>query len=298
MHFFDLDIRSLILLLVYGNLAAVALLLTYRGNGDSKRTYSLFVLGKVLQAGAWFLLAQRDEISVVWSVYLGNALIIAGFWGETNAFISLFDRDPRWVKLQTGTAIAGLVAFFSVAHRVEYRIAVSSLVTVAQFAPLMVVLLRSRLSTPLQRSTLALYGVFVGVVAIRGLHGFHSPGTEVLSPGAVQAGSFLMLLLLMYLGGTAFVLLLKERADAQLAESERDRKILSRLLPICSNCKRIRDDEGYWNQIESYLRSQSGTQFSHGICPDCLRRLYPDLADETLERMSTNRDPVAPRPAS
>jgi hypothetical protein len=298
MHFFDLDIRSLILLLVYGNLAATALLLTCRGNGDSRRTYSLFVLGKVLQAGAWFLLAQRDEISDVWSVYLGNALIIAGFWGETVAVISLFDTNRRWVTLQTGTALVGLAVFCSAAHRVEYRIAVSSIVTVAQFVPLLVVLLRAHLSTPLRRGTLALYGVFVAVVAVRGLHGFHSPGTAILSPGAVQASSFLMLLLLMYLGGTAFVLLLKERADAQLAESERDRKILSRLLPICSSCKRIRDDEGYWNQIESYLRSESGAQFSHGICPDCLRRLYPDLADETLERMSANRAPAAPPAAS
>lgn len=52
-------------------------------------------------------------------------------------------------------------------------------------------------------------------------------------------------------------------------------KTLSGLLPICSSCKKIRDDKGYWNQIENYIRSHSNAIFSHGICPDCARKLYP-----------------------
>lgn len=54
-------------------------------------------------------------------------------------------------------------------------------------------------------------------------------------------------------------------------------KQLSGLLPICSACKRIRDDEGYWNQIESYLRERAEVEFTHGICPDCMQRLYPEF---------------------
>jgi hypothetical protein len=56
-----------------------------------------------------------------------------------------------------------------------------------------------------------------------------------------------------------------------------DVKILSGFLPICVSCKKIRDDRGYWNQIESYIRDHSEAQFSHGICPDCEKKLYPDL---------------------
>ncbi len=52
-------------------------------------------------------------------------------------------------------------------------------------------------------------------------------------------------------------------------------KILSGLLPICSSCKKIRDDKGYWNQIESYIKEHSEAEFSHGICPDCAKKLYP-----------------------
>lgn len=52
---------------------------------------------------------------------------------------------------------------------------------------------------------------------------------------------------------------------------------LSDLLPICANCKKVRDDQGYWNQIEAYLAEHSKTEFSHSICPDCARELYPEL---------------------
>ena len=54
-------------------------------------------------------------------------------------------------------------------------------------------------------------------------------------------------------------------------------RTLSGLLPICANCKKIRDDKGYWNQIESYIREHSDAEFSHSICPECARILYPDL---------------------
>lgn len=54
-------------------------------------------------------------------------------------------------------------------------------------------------------------------------------------------------------------------------------KTLSGLLPICASCKKIRDDKGYWNQIEVFIREHSDAEFSHGICPDCIRELYPEL---------------------
>jgi PAS domain S-box-containing protein len=51
---------------------------------------------------------------------------------------------------------------------------------------------------------------------------------------------------------------------------------LSGLLPICASCKKIRDDKGYWNQIEAYIREHSEAEFSHGICPECTKKLYPE----------------------
>jgi DNA-binding response OmpR family regulator len=54
-------------------------------------------------------------------------------------------------------------------------------------------------------------------------------------------------------------------------------KLLSGLLPICANCKKIRDDQGYWQDVAGYIRDHSEAEFTHGICPDCMQKLYPDL---------------------
>ena len=54
-------------------------------------------------------------------------------------------------------------------------------------------------------------------------------------------------------------------------------KLLSGFLPICASCKQIRDDRGYWNQIETYIRDNSEVEFSHSICPDCSTKLYGDF---------------------
>jgi len=71
----------------------------------------------------------------------------------------------------------------------------------------------------------------------------------------------------------------RERLIAELQQALADVKTLSGMLPICANCKKIRDDKGYWTRIESYISQHSQAVFSHGICPDCAKKLYPDYVD-------------------
>jgi PAS domain S-box-containing protein len=56
------------------------------------------------------------------------------------------------------------------------------------------------------------------------------------------------------------------------------------ILPICANCKKIRDDQGYWEEVEVYIHEHSAAEFTHGLCPGCIRELYPELADRALEQ--------------
>lgn len=72
----------------------------------------------------------------------------------------------------------------------------------------------------------------------------------------------------------------RERLIAELKEALASVKTLRGLLPICAGCKKIRDDEGYWSQIESYLQEHSEAEFSHGLCPDCAHELYGEYYDE------------------
>jgi hypothetical protein len=69
----------------------------------------------------------------------------------------------------------------------------------------------------------------------------------------------------------------RERLILELQNALAQVKTLSGLLPICSSCKKIRDDQGYWNQLEVYIQDHSEAVFSHSLCPDCAKKLYPEI---------------------
>ncbi|WDP91111.1 MAG: hypothetical protein HUN04_15975 [Desulfobacter sp.] len=70
-----------------------------------------------------------------------------------------------------------------------------------------------------------------------------------------------------------------EELEAALTEITQLRGIL----PICSKCKQIRDDEGYWHQVDLYITKHSDAKFTHSICPDCARELYPELFEKQVQ---------------
>ena len=77
--------------------------------------------------------------------------------------------------------------------------------------------------------------------------------------------------------------LLADREQA-LREAVENVKILHGLLPICASCKKIRNDEGSWRQIEEYISEHSEAEFSHGICPGCHEELYPEIYGRLQEK--------------
>ncbi len=71
-----------------------------------------------------------------------------------------------------------------------------------------------------------------------------------------------------------------EERNGQLQEALDNIKTLKGLIPICANCKNIRDDEGFWHQVEIYVRNHSDAEVSHSICPECFKTLYPEFYEE------------------
>lgn len=69
------------------------------------------------------------------------------------------------------------------------------------------------------------------------------------------------------------------RVNEELTSALQQVKTLTGLLPICAHCKKVRDDTGYWQQVESYISGHADVEFSHGICPDCVRKHYAEFAD-------------------
>ena len=72
----------------------------------------------------------------------------------------------------------------------------------------------------------------------------------------------------------------REKLVGELQKALSEAKKLSGFLPICASCKKIKDDKGYWRQIEAYIRDHSEAEFSHGLCPDCMKKLYGDILEE------------------
>ena len=73
----------------------------------------------------------------------------------------------------------------------------------------------------------------------------------------------------------------RKRAEAEREQALSEVKVLGGLLPICMHCKKIRDDKGYWNKLEFYIEAHSAAEFSHGICPECAKKLYPDFEPDS-----------------
>ncbi|MGH7254148.1 MAG: PAS domain S-box protein, partial [Nitrospirales bacterium] len=85
----------------------------------------------------------------------------------------------------------------------------------------------------------------------------------------------------------------RERLLGELREALDHIKTLRGMLPICASCKNVRNDQGYWDHIENYIQEHSEARVTHGICPECYRKLYPHLMDKTA---ATPTDRLPPKP--
>lgn len=119
---------------------------------------------------------------------------------------------------------------------------------------------------------------------------FH-PQAAMLAPAPINVAFFAALPLFEVSMAIVFLMLnsqhLEREARAALQELEQSMaqvKVLQGLLPICSHCKNIRDEQGDWHRIETYVRDHSHADFSHGICPACVEQLYPDMAQRVLDK--------------
>ena len=79
------------------------------------------------------------------------------------------------------------------------------------------------------------------------------------------------------------------RKSVALEKALDEIKQLKGILPICSYCKKIRDDEGYWKQVEEYISTHTDTRFSHGICPECLKRVWEEMDNDDLNMLNVGK---------
>ena len=89
-----------------------------------------------------------------------------------------------------------------------------------------------------------------------------------------------------------------EKTLIELQDALANVKILKGLLPICSSCKMIRDDQGYWDLLEAFISENSEATFTHGVCPSCIKELYPDQYEKVIATMAEAGERTATRGSS
>ncbi|MBN1103098.1 MAG: hypothetical protein JXL84_06770 [Deltaproteobacteria bacterium] len=286
---------------------AVVMAFIWHRNRKRFSGLSFWVAGSVLEVAALLLILLRGSVPDAVSIVLSNTLMMAGI-------LAIYMGLERFVG-KTGSQVHNYVVvtvfacvhmyFFSFQPNLAAR-SVNASVGILILTFQCMWLLFRRVDIGMRQVTRGAGMVFGGyclVSIIRAAVTLAGPqsGSDYFSSGALEAVLLLAYQMLFIILTYSLALMISRRLLMEVTAQEEKReklirelqdalarvKLLSGLLPICSSCKRIRDDKGYWTRIESYVRHHSEADFSHGICPECAKKLYPDAnpydEDETGE---------------
>jgi hypothetical protein len=263
-----------------------------------RRTYpgfGLWALHEALVGTGMGLIGLRDLIPAWISIMVGNALVSAGALLSVLAVRVFLEGCPRWKTFAAvWVAYVGYAAWFTYAvPSFAARTLGVSVVLLGATTLLCADLLSAKAARyrSSARFTGTVMGLYAATMALRGVTTTMSgsgSGMWVIAPAAVA--TYLVTLAVGVLGAFGLVMMNHERLEHELTRARdelqatldslrattEEVKILEGLLPICSWCKKIRDQEGGWTKMEVYIRDHSQAEFSHGICPDCMREHFGD----------------------
>lgn len=218
-----LDMKTILIFLVIGHLFTVVLISSYWRNHSKDKTLNTFFLSKCIQAVAWLLLALQGEISDLFTISISNSLLFIGSALESIALLKLVGGAQKVVKqIYLGLTITFLISFHLILFYFNFepiRISLSSFATALLAILPAYKLMRGKQSTLLMKLMGFLYYLVALSFLLRATAAITSEQQMGLfTPGLIQTISFLSLYLVMILGNTGFILVLKERADAELIQ--------------------------------------------------------------------------------
>jgi hypothetical protein len=258
----------------------------------SRRTYSGFGLwaGAAWTAAAGYLLmGLRGLLPLLVSAGLGNLLLIAAgilVCRGLNRFTG--DAPSNWLDFGPLVVLTGLLVYFCLDDQTNIRVMVLSLGCAYYFGRgawqawrnLPSVLGGRSLPLMISLSLMAILSVVRAGSAMVVEHRIDN----YMTAGPIQGLAFLLYLLMVVLVVLSLVNLNQQRVELELDKVHGELNVLKGILPVCSNCKKIKDENDQWHSLEGYVRRHSDAQVSHGLCPDCLQKLYPEEAARILAR--------------
>jgi hypothetical protein len=303
------DASTLVLCNALITACLAASLLIYRTGHKTYPGYSVWTIGTCLLATGYLVLILQRELSLWPSFLLSDVAFALGGLLRLEGVRALLGRRrlPRAAYAAPVLLLAALGYLRFVYDSVFLRVLATNIfIAIVCFASAAAIL------RPDTRGQ-TFYRIFGGLHLAGGLllvfrsESMLVPRHGPFDPATVQL-FFLVALTVFEVGvGLSFIMLNAERLATELRASRdsldgalRDLqttvaqvRVLRGLLPICASCKKVRDDHGYWQQIEAYIADHSEAAFSHGICPECAARLYPEI--EAWEQRIGAQRPGMPR---
>lgn len=245
--------------------------------------FSLWTIAAFMLGTGSLLVGLRDLIPDFFSYVAGNTLVLLSVILIKRGSFIFFD-EPQRPLLDTLTLLLfmGLQSYFSfVNDSLHSRIIIGSLCHAAVSLSILHGLWRRQSPAAFPVSKL-LTGSMLFFAAYNLSRTFAS-GFFLVFPSENSAGTILGLSVLIQIAAALFVYVALLVCNAQRIESDlqlakEQIRTLYGILPICCHCKKIRSDSNAWQPVEQFVRDHSHAQFSHGICPDCIDKHYPDIS--------------------
>jgi diguanylate cyclase (GGDEF)-like protein len=222
MNSFMIDMPTVLFFLFFGNAITTVLLAIYPVDTVSRRTYRQILAGKMLQSIAWILLAMRGNIPDIYSANVGNSFLLAGFALEALAMISVDEPKKQWEVFYTIIVSLFMFVFWVFAQKANQYVYISSWFSAIIFLSVAILLLYGTHKSILRYVLSVVYIFSCLVLLIRGMNAYHDTDFKLMSHNSIQDVVFLSTYSLMILSGTSFLLLMRERTDRLLRESNLD----------------------------------------------------------------------------
>ncbi len=268
--------------------ASVALLLSMVVVTRQRRTYSGFgrwAAATFALAFGMALIGWRDRLPPFLTIIVANTAILASFVLIHDGLIRFAGGKPKpiWYGVPFLSLEVPYLLLTYITPNVRLRVIISSAIFVG-YSGVILWYYSKRIAPIYQKNWLLPVGfsvqmaIFLARIAHLALSR-HSLN-DFMDSGNLEAFLIILIYSTSIVIIVGLVVLNYQRTELELRTAKSEVKTLRGIIPICASCKKIRDDEGYWNAVDSYLRLHTEAEFSHGLCPDCSHKLYPELFTE------------------
>lgn len=289
-----IDVHTIAIILSLSNLMQVgALFIQYRVDTTHSGP-GWWTVGSAALSLGFACNYLRDAPAVAPFAIVGNNLLFLA--GASLLYIGVLRflgrPEPRRMLLGLFAIVSAFILYFTfVQDSVPVRRIVISvaLVLVALLTAMALLVHKSR---PAAASSYFLAAVFLAhccFLTTRALTPLSGPNVEaIFSASASQVATYVSALISTTLWTFGFILMANQRLNTErqetideLGSALEQIRTLRGILPICAHCKKIRDDQGFWQQVDDYVSQHTEAEFSHGICPDCMQTIYPKYHRKT-----------------